>query len=381
MSSKNKLNKILLINAVLTNNGDVAITLALYHTLVKAGFDVTIATHHLDKIKSQYPSLPLISDVGSGFIFRKLPFLKRPFKPFLFSLKKEFKDADAVIAVPGGFMNSYYDFENLMSFFSSCRSKGKRVGVYANSFGPFNTTHGRILTDSQHAFNVLMARDERSMNELKELGVSPDLFFKSNDAAFLLDEKEGTSIDKKVAISVRAWSKDDRSMKSFEGLIVGLSEFLLEDGYQIEFISTCQGIENYHDDSIIAKKIVSQISSAYLSNISVDSNSYTLDQLRTKLTTYDFVIGTRLHMCLLSLKSNTPAFNISYEFKGKEAYSYLGIGDYSVDYNDEVISSVEKLKLFMANKASLKGQLKAMMSEQKIAAQIGFDKFMEKLES
>ncbi|MFK7758127.1 MAG: polysaccharide pyruvyl transferase family protein [Flavobacteriales bacterium] len=370
---------ILLVNAVLTNNGDVAITLALYQRLVKEGFQVKIATHHLDKIKAHYPELPLIADVGSEFILRKLPILKRLFKPLIFSRKQEFKEADAVVAVPGGFMNSYYDFPQLVAFFKRCNAKLKTVGVYANSFGPFSEKDQQLLKDSESNFSVLMARDERSVNELEEIGISTDTYFKGNDAAFLLDQLSSRPTPKTAAISVREWKNDARDMAHYSKLIAAVTRKLVAEGYEVEFLSTCQGIEGYVNDATTAQNIMSEHLSDLKNAVCVNSEYYTLSQLREKLAGYDLVVGTRLHMCLLALKSGTPALNISYEFKGKEAYNYLGLSQYSVDFNGPLEEAANAVTLLISNKEQVREKLLKLMEEQKQLAEAGFEEFKRRL--
>jgi len=371
------LKKILLVNAVLTNNGDAAITLALYNRLVESGFEVTIATHHFNKIKENYPGLVLISDVGSGFFLRKLPFLKKHVKPVLYALKGKFRSSQAVIGVPGGYMNSYYDFSQLLKMFVHAASKNKLVGVYANSFGPFSKKDLLALEHSSGVFSALMARDERSMELLRNTKLNPGTFFKSNDAAFLLPQIRGVHKEKRVAISVREWKKDKRSMKAYVKLVSGISHYLLERGYAIEFLSTCQGIKDYHNDAKVAEMIAAQLTYSDKSLVHVDKEYYTLDELRTKLTEYDFVVGTRLHMCLLALKSGVPAFNISYEFKGKEAYSYLGFGEFSVDFNEKEEHAIHFLSQFLTRKEDVRSQIPKLMEKQLLDAEIGFSKFVE----
>ena len=69
---------------------------------------------------------------------------------------------------------------------------------------------------------------------------------------------------------------------------------------------------------------------------------------------FRFVVGTRLHMCILTIMSGIPAFNISYEVKVKECYKILNLNEYSVDYNDDINDSLEKLQQFINKNDELK---------------------------
>jgi polysaccharide pyruvyl transferase WcaK-like protein len=381
LSSKHSQQKILLVNAVLPNNGDAAISLALYNKLKSSGFDVVLSSYYFHKMKAHYPELNMVSEIGSEFVFRKLPFLRRMFKPFLFSFKKSFKSANSVISVPGGYMNSYYDFRQILDLLIYARKKGKTIGVYANSFGPFNENDSAFLENSSSNFSALMARDQKSLEFLDSSKIESSSYFKSNDAAFLLDQKSGKRLDKKVAISVREWKNDSRNMSLFKKLISEMCLFLLKKEYEVEFLSTCQGVNGYTDDSKMAKSIADSLPREHQESVSVNTNYYNLEEFREKLTSYDFVIGTRLHMCLLALKSTVPAFNISYEFKGLEAYKYLGLEQYSADYNSDIAASLAQLSEFVSKKDEIHSGLTRKMEEQKIEAEKGFDQFLKMITS
>ena len=95
---------------------------------------------------------------------------------------------------------------------------------------------------------------------------------------------------------------------------------------------------------IIKQKIIKS-NKNYQERIHIDSefNSY-FDLVKKLNTKYCFVIGTRLHMCILSLINGTPAFNISYEVKGKECYEYLGYNSYSADFNEDISIALSKFE-------------------------------------
>jgi len=275
LSSNFRQKNILLVNTVLPNNGDAAISLALYEKLKSCGYNVTIASYYFQKMKSHYPELELVSEIGSEFIFRKLPFLRRMLKPFLFSFKPSFKRAQFVISVPGGYMNSYYDFRQILDLLISARKKGKSIGVYANSFGPFEAADLAFLEANSGKFSALMARDGKSLNLLNASQIENKNYFQSNDAAFLLDQKVGERFEKKVAISVREWKKDLRNMNLFKELVSGLCKAVIDQGFQVEFLSTCQGVEGYTDDSKMAVAIVKELPLNYQNHIEIDTSYYT----------------------------------------------------------------------------------------------------------
>src|SRR5699024_1449353 len=138
---------------------------------------------------------------------------------------------------------------------------------------------------------------------------------------------------KKVAISVREWNFDGRDKSTYYNLITNIVTYFYNEGFEVTFLSTCQGIPSYRDDSIIANEIFNSLPKNIKERVIVDGQYYNVFELRERLKDYDYVIGTRLHMCILSWLSSVPAFNISYEEKGKESYEYLKLSKFSIDYN------------------------------------------------
>ena len=128
----------------------------------------------------------------------------------------------------------------------------------------------------------------------------------------------------------------------------------IDNGNRVEFISTCQGLKNYVDDSKIAKEIVQSLNEEYKTKVTVNDEYNSLNELRSKLSEYKFVIGTRLHMCILSIMAGVPAFNISYEVKGKECYKMLNLSEYSIDYNANIDESLSKIEKFIINNKELR---------------------------
>ena len=371
--------KALIVHAILTNNGDAALVVALYNQLVAAGYECKIATLHYDKIKASYPDLPLEKDWNSSKISIKLPFLRGIIAKTQFRWRKSFKEADLVVGCPGGYMNSFYGFSHKQLIFKMAKAMGKATAIYSQSFGPFDTTGEQTLKSGAMYIDVLLARDKRSVDTLKDLGLEQKTI-RSNDAAFLLEPMHNKAVAGKVAFSVRDWRFDQRDQRAFDNLVVGLAKQLVKEGYDITFLSTCQGIAGYVDDSRTATRIVSALPEEVKKSVSVDSEYRNLDELRERLTDFELVVGTRLHMCILAMLSGAPAFNISYEFKGKELYDYMNWKDLSIDYNADPDEAVAALSQFLVSKELLKQQLPQKIKDQRLAANNAFDEFLGRID-
>lgn len=175
-------------------------------------------------------------------------------------------------------------------------------------------------------------RDQVSLDRVNELGSFSNVSL-TKDAAFLLQPIRGVKNPKTIAISVREWKQEGRDESAYIHLIHKIVKYLIDRGYKITFLSTYQGDIRYTNDSLMASKIVSKLEPELVKNIVVDGQYYNLSQVTDKLTTFEYVIGTRLHMCILAWLSGTPALNISYEEKGRECYEYLDIPQFSIDFN------------------------------------------------
>lgn len=339
------------------NNGDAALVTALYLSLISKGFDVKIATYYYAVAKKKYPDLPLIRELADYYFLKKLPFLKPLFMRLNFWLKRNYRNNDLFIACPGGYVNSYYQLKYALLPLKLAHGLGKKTAIYSQSVGPFNQRDSKLFVEAAKYLDLVLARDEFSMQIMKDLNY-PGNYFQTKDAAFLLERSNSRNVEnsKKVAVSVREWSFDQRSMSHYINLMSQICLQLIKRGYSVEFLSTCQGVPGYKDDSKTAVLIKKNLEENFSinSNVTVDESYYTVEALMDKLMEYDFVVGTRLHMCILSWVCNVPALNISYEVKGKECYNYLGIPRYSIDFNEDTAEAEKILDEFILDRYSIK---------------------------
>lgn len=348
-----KKTKVLLTKGHAVNNGDMALVLALYESLTNRGFDVSIATFHYKFLKTKYPNLPLVRELLDYNLLVGATFVKKIFLKLNYLFNKKYRGYDVYIGSPGGYMNSYYGLKKSLLPLIEAKKRGKKTAVYSQSIGPLNQRDKELLDLYSQSIDMILVRDDFSKACVDSTQCHSKIL-QTKDAAFLLKPRISSAKESKlVGVSVRSWKHDNRSMDQFNLLIQSFCEQVLENGFDLEFISTCQGVEGYVDDSIAASIIMENIiknNPAYTKRIKVDSSYKTYFELVDILNSkYCFVIGTRLHMCILSLINGTLAFNISYEVKGKECYNYLNLQNYSVDFNEPIEQAMVKFGLFMSN--------------------------------
>lgn len=325
--------KILIENTVPFNNGDVALIFSVGNEFKKLGHEVYYSSPNSKRIKKIYPNENWIESLISPKVI-KIPILGLIILALKVMISKEYKEFNAIVSAPGGYINSFYTFKRrlqLMMFYKTILNK--KIYMYSQSIGPFDSEGEKNFKKYIKYFDLFYVRDNISKKRADELGPFKNVI-QTKDAAFLLDPiPHSEKKNKKIAVSVREWKFDGRSEQLYLELIIKIVNNLYLRGYDIVFISTCQGNSEYKNDALMAKKIYECLSTDVQKRTFVDDKFYNFYDLRKKLTEFDFTIGTRLHMCILSWLSGTPAINISYEEKGRECYHYLNLDNYSVDYN------------------------------------------------
>lgn len=373
-----KSDNVLIFNAVPTNNGDAALVFSLYDVFVKKGYNTKIAAMHYDLIKGIYKDKRIVQEIGDASIWKKFRYygLVKKYSPlFFFWFSKDFRKCDLLVASPGGYINSYYGFTKVSFTFMIAKLLGKKTAIYSQSIGPLSKKGEYRMKQLARYVDLILARDVFSEDVLKKVGISSERYKLTEDAAFLLEyDKSESSLSSKVAaISVRGWNHDGRDNIHFQNMIAEFVKILVDQGYSVEFISTCQGLEGYVDDSKVAQTIFNNLDSKYQEKVVVNDKYYNLDDFRLYIRQFNMVIGTRLHMCILSLIAGIPAFNISYEIKGKEVYNYCGLSEYSIDFNEDIRHGIDSLNKFIKDKEVIRNNLSTIIPQRNQKAQDTFD--------
>ena len=371
--------KILIVNAIPLNNGDAALVFSLYNKLKAKGHHVNIATYQYKEVIKHYPQYPFVRELGQHQIFVKLPFLKFVLLPLFFIFSQAHRKASIIIGAPGGYINSNYNIKSSLQVFKIAKLYGKKTAIYSQSVGPFNNKDTRYFSQlMKNYIDIILVRDQYSKNTVDKLKISKDRVIISKDAAFLIKPKKSSNTQsKKVAFSVREWQYDRRDRTHYIHLVKALVDIIREHGYKITFLSTCQGIDSYKNDALLADEILSSLKDK--SGVSIDRRSYDIDTFINKLNEFEFVIGTRLHMCILAMTQNIPAFNISYEIKGVETYKYLNIPEYSIDYNAPIQESLTQLKEFIKKTSQINVYLQEFIPKINKEVSLDFEEFYQKV--
>lgn len=371
----NKRPNILIINAVPTNNGDAALLFSLYDKLNKLNINITIATQQYSNVKKIYPEINFIKDISDYKYIHRYKLISFLASLFLFLLNPAYRKSDIIIGAPGGYLNSFYRLNNKLIIYRIAKIFKKRTIIYSQSVGPFKSNKIPQIVKFLNNIDYIFVRDEQSNKNLIKIGYSGRIV-KSVDAAFLMTPFKKNNIkiirNKKVAISVREWTKDASNISIYLNLIKSIILFLEKRGYEVTFLSTCQGLADYVDDSIIAENIYKLLPNQVKGRCYLDNHFYNLNKFRERLNDFDFIIGTRLHMCILSMLNDIPAFNIIYEFKSKELYKYMGLIDTQINYNSATSEALVKIENFLKNLPSIKNKMTNSVAKLNLEANNSF---------
>lgn len=249
---------------------------------------------------------------------------------------RAYVEADLVISTGGTYLVEHYDIRPRILEFEIASGSGTPFVLYTQSLGPFDSPKNRrqltaVLGEAAHLF----VRDEKSSGHLQAIGIPGEMITTCQDVVFSLSddshinkyESSERTQPLRVAVSVRkwpAWGKE--GMKKYEQLIARLVRHLVEKHRaEVCFVSTCQGIEEYHyDDAAVAASIFASLPSTIQTAVSVDAKHYNPKSLRELYRKCDLVIATRMHASILALLAETPVVNVAYEFKSVELFRSLG---------------------------------------------------------
>ena len=278
-------------------------------------------------------------------------------------------DSDLVLLGAGGYIHDFYGYEKRLKTLEFIRDVLKKpYYFFSQSIGPFwNEEHYNHLRIAFNGAKKIILREDYSLNHLKSIGFHCDNVVVSNDIAFNLYSKHAKEVNlkrslKKVAINFREWEFE---IESKDNLVKArmLCENLIKKGYELTFVSTCQGVIGYRDDSKFAKKIVDLLNEKDKKNCVILNEKYAIKDFLEILSSQDAYIGMRLHGAILSLIAGIPALNIAYEDKTLGVYKSLGLTDYCFSYKENVDTWIDKVDNFIKDYSAYLNKVEEIRKE------------------
>jgi colanic acid/amylovoran biosynthesis protein len=405
--------RILIINTVVLNGGDAAILQAIMDLLrMQFGADTTFVVHESQpKVAAPfYPELTLrtrayrvVSRVDRPMGRQETLVTNLRLARFRFAcelrargfgalsslllgpaerrLMTDFAEADLVVTSGGTYLVEHYDFTSRLFAIETALRLRRPLVFFTQSLGPFTRPETRrSVARAVNGATLVLLRDELSLDHLREIGVREDHLHVTADAAFALADEaaicaartrgcfppmRSDDVHPRVAVSVRAWSHFEHmstadGMAAYRAAMCAAVTLLVERyGARVTFISTCQGTPGYWtDDSRTASEIAEMLPPQVRSAVDVDSRFHQPAELAAILPGFDLVVSTRLHMAILALDVGTMVFPVAYEFKTRELFNRLGLGEYVHDMEGvNAKSFAGTLDNFLRNAASVRERM------------------------
>jgi polysaccharide pyruvyl transferase WcaK-like protein len=266
-----------------------------------------------------------------------------------------YANADAVFCSPGGYLHDYYPVNDRLAALELALHLGKPVMLVGHSLGPF-----WIPRSQRRARNVLnrvtriVVRERFSVEHLRKCEVRQDHVSVAADLAFAWADlapglfRERTGQVRRLGLCFRRWPLHDASnARQIRDKAAALCRWLLkEPSLELVFVSTCQGIRGYVDDSQMSTEIVASLPAPLKDRCTVDRVHRSPGEMIRLLGSFDACICMRMHACILAMLGGTPAMAFDYEQKSVGVYEMMGLNEYHLDFRlglDFWISGVERL--------------------------------------
>jgi len=345
--------KCLLINQHTSNHGDEAAAKGILRLLKNENYDISILYNTLHKLsKDEKILVDGINHYDTGgikFIDKVLIYLTflLPFylvkKLYFLSdkLSNEYKiinENEYIINGPGGVnIGPYKDWKYIWRLFVSLKLN-KKVAIYSISFGPLPTERifKKISFFILNNCHFLSLRDNKSQQFAREMNIN---YQPSIDTAFL-DKFENNNLpdDLKflsrmsyVVIVPNQLYKWHPNFMKFDAEIVDnfylqiINKFL-ENDIKIILLPQLFGGDNDYDYFMKLKNKSFNENNVYVINENYDSDIQQLIIRKSK-----FLIGSRYHSIIFSVKNKIPFYSLSYEHKMKNTLEILDLSQYSSD--------------------------------------------------
>nr|WP_106783680.1 polysaccharide pyruvyl transferase family protein [Lysinibacillus timonensis] len=342
------------------NNGDEAILLSIIRQLQKAfeiqTNDITVFSNNPKQTAEIYgvTSYPLYYKNGNA----AKTFIKT------YQLNKEIvKNLDFVVIGGGGILMDLYKREAPLYGSYAMMAKNSKVPyvVYGCGAGPLNTGLGKwfIRYMAKHAKNISV-RDPESKALLEQIGVKREVHVIGDPAFSLEVERKGYS-ELPIKIGVTAvpyfnasyWPTGDETKYNhyIEGMAKNLDRVLDENNAEVTFFAT-----KYPQDADVTKDIQSKMK--HQDKTSIIEENLKPEKLLDLSSTFDVLIGTRLHSLILATDAKTPVIGVSYHRKVNDFLQMAGLGESSLPIDSLHESDEQFSTIFNKMKADWNGAIK-----------------------
>ncbi len=262
-------------------------------------------------------------------------------------------DVELVVSSGGGYLSTHYNYIFRLYGFTIWLLLRKPIVIFAQSIGPFESIASKLLIPFfLHKAMLITVREpwtkayleslnlNQNIQETADLAVSPSISYPKESAK-----------NKKVVICAKTSSHESSYTRS----ILGITEKLIKDGYDI-----CYTSHTPNDD-----KYVEYLASNYsdLNRIKVMTFGQHPSEYKSIYASSRFVIASRMHAAIFAAENSVPFIAISYEPKFRGLFKQLKYTKKLLIHEHELNSRVliNRVNYLVANKPKLALHLRKIM--------------------
>ncbi|MCW3036519.1 MAG: hypothetical protein JWM17_1831 [Actinobacteria bacterium] len=285
------------------------------------------------------------------------------------------ESSDLIVSLGGGYLSGTNSLGSRLHLFYSLlpvvlgQRLGKPVIFAPQSFGPWGSARqarriGRCLSRA----SLVLAREERSLDVLKEMGTRPSVMGRAVDSAFSFDApaqnwRQHLALDADevlVGITARKWLDPERQDRYERALAAVIDQIQARPGQHAILIPQVMSAYQSDDDRIVNTRVAAYCRAGRQPLLLAGwSSHYDLKALYKEL---DYLIGTRLHSVIFSLTSSVPSIAIAYEHKTLGVMRDLGLESWCLRIEDVTEPRLTELvERLMHDRASYLMHLKEVL--------------------
>jgi colanic acid/amylovoran biosynthesis protein len=238
----------------------------------------------------------------------------------------------------------------------------KRVVIFPNSVGPFQTSIGKILAKlSFSRFSFTLLREAISYDIVKKMNINTNMIL-TGDAALLYEVNNEKKVIKKIGNPIMGISPgfysgilSKREIENYIQVHAKLIDYAIEKYYMYIHLLPhyVSGFEN--DDLDICKKIYAQCNKKDYIKLIVSEN---LKIFKNELNGLDLHISSKMHPTILATSNFIPAISIAYDHKQIGFYQNFGLEGMAINLKGLTYEDLKnELDFVWQNRAKIKQQL------------------------
>lgn len=364
------------------NKGDAAMQLSTAQTL-RSGWPnarIVICSPFPEYDRDTYQDYEIVKShrrnliLGSlqlvcASLFTLLQRIGIPFSFLLFTDEAKITNASTVVVdLSGDTITEDYGphvtYSHLLPLLTAQALK-KPTFVCAQSIGPFKLTSPLVKRVLNRAYRVT-ARENITYNYLNKLGVKQGVLKETSDMAFLLNpvdrirtkeilDTEGiTETDSLVlGVSVSKLIEDrfaknnpNNALGSFaQQLAVLIDDVIEKHDMRVIFVSHVTGPTPEKDDRLAAERVFEQMQ--HKDRAKVIEGNYRPDELKGIISTFDMLVGARMHANIAALSTGVPLLALRYSQKTDGIMQLFNMGAFVANIDtlsiEELASGIDKV--------------------------------------